>query len=102
MESECHQLDLKLAQHTIGRTGDRAGFVKYSNILHELQTLEEKRERQRVHEELLDGVVTAIAAQSDNCEGNQLVLELQQEAERARLQLHELVCTTCTHHHVYN
>ena len=91
MESECHQLDLKLAQLTTGQTGDREGFLTHSALIHELQDLEEKRERERAHAEMLDGVLTAIAVQLDNSEANPLVRELRQEAVCSRQRVEELV-----------
>ena len=89
MENECHQLDLKLAHHTTGRADDRAGFLKHSTLLHELHQLEEERDKQKQHVELLDGVVTAIALQVDDT--NPLILEFQQEAVRAKSKLDEMV-----------
>ena len=62
MENKCHQL---LAQHTTGKADDRAGFVKHSKLLHELHQLEEERDKQKQHVELVDGLVTAIALQVD-------------------------------------
>ena len=47
MERECHELYLKLAQHTTGKAGDRAGFLTYSAIVHEIKQLEEERDRNR-------------------------------------------------------
>lgn len=89
MENECHQLDLKLAQHTTGRANDRTGFVKHSKLLHELHQLEEERDKQKQHVELVDGVVTAIALQVDKT--NPLTAEFQHEAVRARSKLDKLV-----------
>lgn len=91
MESECHQLDLKLAQLTIGQTGDRVGFLTHSALIHELQDLEEKRERELAHTGMLDEVLTAIAVQLDNSEANPQVRELRQEAVWARQRVEELV-----------
>ena len=91
MENECHQLDLKLAQHTTGQSGDRAGFLKYSAIIHEIQTLEEKRGRQKSHVDMLDSVLTVIALQRDDSETNPQVQVIRQGAVTARLQLDELV-----------
>ena len=91
MENECHQLDLKLAQHTTGKTGDRAGFIKYSGLLHDIQTLEEKRDKQKAHADMLDSVLTVIALQRDDIETNPQMQVLQQAGVTARLQLDELV-----------
>ena len=91
LESDCHILDLKLAQHTTGQTGDRAGFLKYSTLIHDIQKLEENREKPRAFADMLDGVLTAIALEMENSETNPHVRVIHQEAVTARTQLDEMV-----------
>ena len=88
---ECHELDLKLAQYTTGKAGDRAGFLTYSAIIHEITQLEEERQTQRALADALDEAITTVALQLENSESNPHFQELQQEALRARDQVEKLV-----------
>lgn len=85
MESECHMLDLELAQHTDGESGDRAGFLAYVAAIHKLAELEEERHRTMEFANMLDSAVTSIALQVDE-EDEQCPRqrELQQEGVQAR------------------
>ena len=91
MERECHQLDLRLAQLTAGQTGDRARFLEYSALIHEISNLQEERERAGAHADMLDGAITTMALQFENSSSNPHIQELQQEAQRARGRTEELV-----------
>ncbi len=103
MESECHILDLELAQHTRGETGDRAGFLAYSATIHKLADLEEEKHRLTEYANVLDSMVTSIALQleEDDQQYPRLV-ELRREAVRGWDQLDAVVsqgnacCNACT------
>ena len=61
LEAECHKLDLELAQHTTGSTGDRKAYLKYSAAIHDLTRLGEEKEKAEQYASMLDGVVTTPA-----------------------------------------
>ena len=61
MEADSHKLDLELAEHTRGKTGDRDGFLKYSAAIHELTKLGEEKEKSAQYAYTLDGALTTIA-----------------------------------------
>ena len=84
-------MDLKLAQYTTGQTGDRAGFLKYSALVHKIQSLQEKREQQKAFAEILDEVLTSIALTVEDSETNEHVQVVHEEAKKARKHLDELV-----------
>ena len=46
LEAECHKLELELAQHTTGTTGDREAYRKYSAAIHDLTCLRGKKRKQ--------------------------------------------------------
>ncbi len=92
MESECHQLDLQLAQSTRGDTGDRDRFLQYSSLIHKITELEEEKHRVTEHANMLDSAVTGIALQLGyEDQDNPRLIELRKEAVHARNQLDTIV-----------
>ena len=92
LESECHKLDLQLAQHSRGEAGDREGYVKYTNLIHELAQLEEEHHRLSELAAMLDGVVTAAALQlADDEQGDPRIFELRREAVNLRERITDIV-----------
>ena len=86
LEADCHKLDLELAQHTTGTTGDRGAFLKYSTAIHDLTHLGEEKERAEQCARILDGVVTTLTLQWDAQNPR-----LQKEAAIARERVHTMV-----------
>lgn len=89
LEAECHKLDLRLAQHTTGTTGDRETFLKYSAAIHDLTRMGEEKENAEQHTRMLDGVVTTLALQWDV--QNPRLIELRKEAAVAQELVHTMV-----------
>ena len=84
MESECHQLDLELAQLTKGEMEDKEGFLVYSKKIHQICDLEE-RERIIKYADTLDSACTTVALQlGDAAQSSPLIHSLMQEAKCAR------------------
>ena len=93
LESECHKLDLQLAWHSRGEAGDREGYVKYADLIHEIEQLQEEHHRLSELAAMIDGVVTAAALQlGDNKEEDPRILELRREAVHMREQITNIVC----------
>ena len=61
IESECHKLDLELALLASGKEGDRAGFLKYTQLIEEIHDLTDEKHRLTHFASMLDGAVTALA-----------------------------------------
>ena len=92
MESECHQLDLELAQLTKGEMEDKEGFLVYSRKIHQICDLEEERERNIKYADTLDSACTTVALQlGDAAQTSPLIHSLMQEAKRARDSVEEMV-----------
>ena len=90
LESERHKLDLQLAQHTKGEARDREGYVKYADLIAQLQD-----EHHRLSElvAMNDGVVTSAASQLGNNEQEHpRILELRKEAVHMREQITNIIC----------
>ena len=102
MESECHKLDVELALLASGKEGDRAGFLKHTQLIEELDDLTDEKHRFTQFASMLDGAVTALALQlGDDDEQNPRLLEFRQEAVQARDKIESIVSAlkacTCLH-----
>ena len=85
MEDECHQLDLELAQLTVGERDDREGYSNYSKKIHKISSLEEEREKKLKYAHSLESACMTIALQlGDGAQTSPLINNLLQEAKRAR------------------
>ena len=85
LESQCHKLDLQLAQHSRGEARDREGYVKYADLRHEIEQLQDEHHRLSAFAAMIDGVVTAAALQlGDSEQEDPQILELCREAVHMR------------------
>ena len=74
LESECHKLDLQLAQHSQGKAGDREGFKVYTKLLHDMEQLKEQHRKHTELATVLDNSITSVALQlGDEEEENPLL-----------------------------
>lgn len=90
LEGECTKLDLLLAEHTPGgETG--TSYDQYVTALRKREQLSASLVTQEQRATLLEQLVTYFSLNLTNAAQNQQLLDLRQEASKARLRVTELV-----------